>query len=177
MRIWQQANPTDMKPDARNKFVFFQFGVWLGGMLLRLHIFAGSMLVEAGNQSVPSSSTRCSGAKGLGLTLTLTHTHTHTHTHANVYFRQTYFSLGLRFVGMLFGTNAPPQAMKAMYDAGGDMCQKEAKQVKCPTLILSRAQNGETRASLRGRYRKTRGSACLCWEREGNRATSIEAPC
>ena len=23
-----------------------------------------------------------------------------------------------------------------MYDAGGDICQKEAKQVKCPTFIL-----------------------------------------
>ena len=28
------------------------------------------------------------------------------------------------------------QAMKMMYDAGGDICQKEAKQVKCPTFIL-----------------------------------------
>ncbi|CAJ1439569.1 unnamed protein product [Effrenium voratum] len=32
-------------------------------------------------------------------------------------------------------------AMKAMYDAGGDMCQKEAKQVKCPTLILHGAKD------------------------------------
>lgn len=23
-----------------------------------------------------------------------------------------------------------------MYEAGGDMCQKEAKEVKCPTFIL-----------------------------------------
>ena len=23
-----------------------------------------------------------------------------------------------------------------MYDAGGDLCQKEAKEIKCPTLIL-----------------------------------------
>lgn len=26
--------------------------------------------------------------------------------------------------------------MKMMYEAGGDMCQKEAKMVKCPTFIL-----------------------------------------
>ena len=28
------------------------------------------------------------------------------------------------------------KAMKMMYEAGGDMCQKEAKEVKCPTFIL-----------------------------------------
>eukprot|EP00930_Biecheleria_cincta_P051311 TRINITY_DN36475_c0_g1_i1.p1 TRINITY_DN36475_c0_g1~~TRINITY_DN36475_c0_g1_i1.p1 ORF type:complete len:291 (+),score=56.47 TRINITY_DN36475_c0_g1_i1:31-903(+) len=27
-------------------------------------------------------------------------------------------------------------AMKMIYEAGGDFCQKEAKQIKCPTLIL-----------------------------------------
>eukprot|EP00439_Symbiodinium_sp_Y106_P023981 s5031_g2.t3 len=32
-------------------------------------------------------------------------------------------------------------AMKMMYDAGGDICQKEAKQVKCPTFILHGAKD------------------------------------
>ena len=29
-----------------------------------------------------------------------------------------------------------PKAMKMMYEAGGDMCQKEVRLVKCPTFIL-----------------------------------------
>mmetsp|Transcript_55809 Transcript_55809/g.124652 ORF Transcript_55809/g.124652 Transcript_55809/m.124652 type:complete len:294 (+) Transcript_55809:43-924(+) len=32
-------------------------------------------------------------------------------------------------------------AMKMMYEAGGDMCQKEAKQIKCPTFILHGAKD------------------------------------
>ncbi|CAK9038168.1 unnamed protein product [Durusdinium trenchii] len=32
-------------------------------------------------------------------------------------------------------------AMKMMYEAGGDMCQKEAKMVKCPTFILHGAKD------------------------------------
>ena len=33
------------------------------------------------------------------------------------------------------------EAMKMMYDAGGDLCQKEAKEIKCPTLILHGAKD------------------------------------
>eukprot|EP00440_Ansanella_granifera_P023348 gb/GFBE01025353.1/.p1 GENE.gb/GFBE01025353.1/~~gb/GFBE01025353.1/.p1 ORF type:complete len:288 (+),score=57.87 gb/GFBE01025353.1/:1-864(+) len=32
-------------------------------------------------------------------------------------------------------------AMKMIYESGGDFCQKEAKQVKCPTLILHGAKD------------------------------------
>eukprot|EP00435_Cladocopium_sp_Y103_P037352 s965_g9.t2 len=40
-------------------------------------------------------------------------------------------------------------AMKMMYEAGGDMCQKEAKLVKCPTFILHGAKDPLAKQSIR----------------------------